>query len=214
MAYNTVANRGRTREATYLLRNLATGAVLVAIAVAAGLTPERLGLAPDAVADGLRWGRLVVLAVAVLTAVAGALAGRVPALAVALDDDRADLPPGQLAFHVLVRIPLATAAFEELAFRGVLLAAFDEALGTPAAIIASSIAFGLWHVGPTRLTARLNGVDDPTSIRRRVAVAVVVTAIGGVGLALLRLGSGSLLAPLLAHWATNAFALLLAAARR
>lgn len=214
VVYNLVTNRTPTSDATYLVRNLVVGAALVAVALVAGLSPEQLGLARDAMADGWQWGRLVVVGVAVLAAVAGALADRVPALAAALDDRRADLAPRQLAFHVLVRIPLATAAFEEVAFRGVLLAAFAESVGTGWAVTASSIAFGLWHIGPTRMAARENGVDDPRAVRRRVAVAVVVTTLGGAGFALLRVGSGSLLAPVLAHAAVNGFALLLAAVRR
>lgn len=214
VGYNSVTNRTATSDATYLVRNLLVGAALAAGALVAGLSLEQLGLAPDALADGWRWGRLVVLAVAVLAALAGALADRVPAVAAALDDRRADLPPRRLAFQVLVRIPLGTALFEEVAFRGVLLAAFSAVVGTGWAVAASSVAFGLWHIGPTRLAARENGVDDPRAVRRRVAVAVVVTTIGGVGLALLRVGSDSLLAPVLAHAAVNGFALLVATARR
>lgn len=214
VAYNTVTNRTPTRDATYLVRNLAVGAALVAGALAAGLSLAQLGLAADGVTDGWRWGRLVVLVVAVLAAVAGALADRVPVIGGALDDRRADLPPQHLAFHVLVRIPLGTALFEEVAFRGVLLAAFAEAVGTGWAVVASSVAFGLWHVGPTRLATRENEVDDDRTARRRVVAAVALTTVGGGGFALLQVGSGSLLAPVLAHAAINGFALLLAAVRR
>ena len=214
VAYSSLTNRAPSGEVAYLVRNLVTGVVLVGLALAAGLSPEQLGLSPAAAAAGLSWGRVVVVAVAVVAAAAGALADRVPAIGRALDDERADLPLDRLVFHVLVRIPLGTALFEEVAFRGVLLAAFDAAAGTGWAVAASSVAFGLWHVGPTRLAARENGVDDPGEVRRRVAVAVVVTTVGGVGFALLRVASGSLLAPVLAHWATNALFLLVAAARR
>lgn len=214
VAYNSVTNRTPTSDAVYLVRNLLVGVALVTGALAAGVSLDQLGLAPDAMATGWRWGRLVVLVVAVLAALAGALADRVPVIAAALDDRRADLPPQRLAFHVLVRIPLGTALFEEVAFRGVLLAAFGEAVSTGWAVAASSVAFGLWHVGPTRLAARANQVADRRAIRRRVVAAVAVTTIGGVGLALLRVGSDSLLAPALGHAAVNGLALLVAAAHR
>lgn len=45
-----------------------------------------------------------------------------------------------------------------------------------------------------------------------VAGAVLVTTVAGAALGVLRLGSGSLLAPVLAHWATNSGGLLAAAA--
>lgn len=211
IVYNTVTNRERSRESTYILRNLAVGIGLLLIARVAGLTWRELGLGPDAVDDGWRWGRLVVLVVAVGAAAVGALAGRVPAFARLLSDRRADLPTDQLAFHTLVRIPIGTAAFEEFAFRGVLFASFATAWGQGWAVAASSIAFGLWHVGPARLTAEINQHQDPHRIRRDVLVAVLVTTAGGVGFALLRLGSGSLLAPVLAHAAINIFGLLVAA---
>lgn len=214
VAYNTVTNLERSRESTYLVRNVVTGAGLVLAARAVGLSLDQLGLGQDAVAEGLRWGRLIVLVAAVGAAAAAPLADHVPAIARALDDRRADLPADRLAFQVFVRIPVGTAAFEELAFRGVLLAAFAQAAGTTWAVAASSVAFGLWHIGPARLTARINGVRDPRAIRRDVLVAVVTTTVGGLGFALLRLVSGSLLAPVLAHAGINGFGLLVAAARQ
>lgn len=213
VGYNLVTNRTPTPDATYLVRNLAVGAALVALALAAGLSAEAIGLAPDAVTAGVQWGGLVVTAAAVVAAIAAALAPRVALIADALADQRADLPPDELAFQVFVRIPLGTALFEEVAFRGVLLAVVAEALGTGWAVVLSSAVFGLWHVGPTRLAARENGVVDPRAVRRRVVAAVAVTTVGGAGFALLRIGSGSLLAPVLAHAAINGFALLVAAAR-
>lgn len=211
VAYNTLANLAVTREWVYLARNLAAGTALVVVAHTAGLTWRDLGLDPEALDAGLRWGRLVVLGAAVGAATAGALAPHVGAIERALADQRADLPPGRLVYHVLVRIPVGTAAFEEVAFRGVLLAVYTEAIGGAWAVVASSVTFGLWHIGPARLTAHLNDRTDPRVVRREIAVAVLVTTVGGVAFALLRLGSDSLLAPVLAHASINAFGLLVAA---
>ncbi|MBW3661807.1 MAG: CPBP family intramembrane metalloprotease [Actinobacteria bacterium] len=211
VAYNIVTNLAVTREWVYLARNLAAGTALVVVAHTVGLTWRDLGLDPDALEAGLRWGRLVVLGAAVGAATAGALAAHVGAIERALADQRADLPPGRLAYHVLVRIPIGTAAFEEVAFRGVLLGVYAEAVGGAWAVAASSVTFGLWHIGPARLTAHLNDRTDPRAVRREIAVAVFVTTVGGVAFALLRLGSGSLLAPILAHASINAFGLLVAA---
>lgn len=212
VAFNLLTNRHPSHEAVYLARNLAAGVGLVAVARWAGLTWEDLGLAPADLDSGLVWGGVVAGVVALGAAVAGVARHRVPVLRRALVDQRADLVPARLAFQVAVRIPVGTAAFEELAFRGVLLAAWAVPLSTAGAVAAQAVAFGLWHVGPTRLSLRINARTDPDLVRRDVAVAVVVTAVGGVAFALLRLGSGSLLAPVLAHTSTNVAGLLLAAA--
>lgn len=211
VAYNTVTNLRPSTEATYLVRNLVTGVLLVGIARAAGLSWGDLGLGADAVGAGWRWGRVAVIAVAVGVAAVAALAGRFPAVARLLSDRRADLPPRLLAYHVLVRIPVGTAAFEEVAFRGVLLGAFLATVPTAWAVVASSVAFGLWHLAPTRRSLEINDVRDPGDRRRELVNAVTATTVAGVVLSLLRLGSGSVLAPVLAHAAVNALGMLAAA---
>lgn len=214
VTYNTVTNRRPTRQATYIGRNLVTGVLLVGVARWSGLSWGDLGLDVADAARGWRWGGSAALVVALVTGVAWLLAGRVPAATRLLSDRRADLSPRALAFHVLVRIPVGTAAFEEMAFRGALLAVFLAVTPTAGAVAASSIVFGLWHVAPTRRTLDINGVRDPGDRRREVAAAVLVTSIGGAVLCLLRLGSGSVLAPVLAHAAVNGTGLVAAAAFR
>lgn len=212
VAFNLLTNRHPSHEAAYLARNVAAGLGLVVVARWSGLTWADLGLARADLPTGLVWGGLVAGVVALAAVFAGAARHRIPVLRRALVDQRADLVPARLAFQVVVRIPVGTAAFEELAFRGVLLAAYAAPQSTAGAVAAQAVAFGLWHVGPTRLSLRLNGRTDPDLVRRDVTVAVLVTAVGGVAFALLRLGSGSLLAPVLAHTSTNVAGLLLAAA--
>ena len=55
----------------------------------------------------------------------------------------------QAAYHLAVRIPLATALAEELLFRGVLLALFRQRRSPAAAVLWTSLLFGAWHVLPT-----------------------------------------------------------------
>lgn len=213
VAWNTVTNRRPSRESTYLLRNTAAALVLLVVARVAGLSWADLGLGAEAVGAGWRWGGLAVLLAAVGAAALGALAGAWPRLRPALADPRADLSPGRLAFQVLVRIPLGTALFEELAFRGVLQAVAAEAVPVASAVALQGVAFGLWHVGPTRLALRERAhPSEPPGQVRTITAAVVVTAVAGVVLGILRAHTGSLLAPVLAHAAVNAFGLLLAAA--
>lgn len=214
VAYSSVTNRTPSRESTYLARNVAAGLVLVLVARLVGLSWAGLGLGVADLDTGWRWGGLGLVVVAVGTVLTGGVAAVAPRVRRAVADPRADLPARRLWFQVLVRIPVGTAAFEELAFRGVLLAAFAQALPTAGAVAAQAVAFGLWHVGPTRLTLR----SRPTTTGARepvvVAAAVGATTAAGVALALLRLVADSLLAPVMVHATVNALGLLLAAALR
>jgi uncharacterized protein len=196
----------------YVSRNLLLTALLVAGALALGFSWGDLNLAPGELGEGFRWGRLLVVAVAVVVALAAGLSDVIPPLRTLFSDQRADLPFPALVHAVMVRIPLGTAVFEEVLFRGVLLAALLEVTSTVWAVAWSSLAFGLWHVAPTIVSLRENGIA-PASSRGRGAIvgSVLVTAVAGVGFSVLALVSGSLLAPILAHWATNAFGLLAAA---
>lgn len=215
IAWNTVTNRRPSRESTYLLRNAAAALVLLVVARVAGLSWVDLGLGAGAVGAGWRWGGLAVLLAAVGAAALGALAGAWPRLRPALADPRADLSSLRLAFQVLVRIPLGTALFEELAFRGVLQALAGEAVPVASAVTLQAVAFGLWHVGPTRLALRERARPAALPVHVWVvAAAVVATTAAGIVLGVLRAHTGSLLAPVLAHAAVNAFGLLLAAALR
>ncbi|MTV25632.1 CPBP family intramembrane metalloprotease [Nitriliruptoraceae bacterium ZYF776] len=202
-------------ERCYTRRNVALTLVLLAVAWAAGLDAVDLGLAVPALAGGLRWGAAGAAVVLAGLAVAVVASFRVPAVARLLDDRRGDLPPRELVRHSLIRIPLGTAMFEEVAFRGVLLAALLAVTAPPTAAVVSSVVFGLWHVAPTAVALRVNGVDPRSAAGVRAVLAgVVVTTVGGFVFAWLRLGAASLLAPVLVHVATNVGSLLAAAVRR
>lgn len=196
----------------YVTRNLVLAVLLLVLARGVGLTWRDLGLDPEALGDGVRVGRLAVLVVAVVVALGAGLADVVPGIGSLLADRRADLPFDRLVFDTLIRIPIGTALFEEIAFRGVLLAAFLQIASTWSAVAWSSLVFGLWHIAPTIVALRLNDVV-PTSAAGWGSLigAVVITTVAGAAFSWLRLVSGSLAAPILAHWATNSFGLLAAA---
>ena len=69
--------------------------------------------------------------------------------------------------------------------------------------------FGLWHVVPSLGGGTANATmasvvgADAAGTLVRVVVTVVFTSLAGVVLCCLRLRSGSLLAPVLAHWTVN-----------
>jgi uncharacterized protein len=148
--------------------------------------------------------------VAVAVAVGVGLGDRVPAIARLLGDERAaGMGATAVAYEVLLRIPLGTALFEEVAFRGVLLALVAEQRGPVVGVVVSSVVFGLWHIGPGIATLRINDPDiSLAGLSVGVTSMVLVTTVAGVVFCWLRIRSRSLLAPILAHWATNAFGLL------
>ena len=83
----------------------------------------------------------------------------------------------------------------------------------------SSIAFGLWHVGPALHPARRQATGEAVGHARATGPAVVVgdvvaTTIGGIGFGWLRLRSGSIVAPTIAHATLNASAYLATRLRR
>ena len=125
-----------------------------------------------------------------------------------LDDDRARLGFGSLVFELVVSILLLTVIPEELTFRGVLLGAGSETWGPRKGAVASSAVFGLWHIAPTLNTAggnaQLSDAGSTAAGTAGVVVgAVLVTFVAGMVFSWLRLRSGSVVAPMLAHLATN-----------
>ena len=82
---------------------------------------------------------------------------------------------------------LPAALAEEVVTRGYVLTAFRDALGWPAAVFITSVAFGLLHL------------QNPGSS----AQSVIVVALAGVFLAVIRIVTDSLYAAWAAHFAWN-----------
>jgi membrane protease YdiL (CAAX protease family) len=125
-----------------------------------------------------------------------------------LDDRASGQRSRDVLYRVLVRLPLGTALFEEVAFRGTIEGIWRRSGASKReAAMAAAVAFGLWHLIPG--TQALNG--NPlnlrlTSAKSRWAVVIVgavVTAIASLGFSRLRERSGSLVAPWLTHAAIN-----------
>ncbi|MFW3170965.1 CPBP family intramembrane glutamic endopeptidase [Geodermatophilus sp. CPCC 206100] len=191
----------RVPDSSYVLVNGAATGVLLAAARWTGLSWSDLGLSRRRLAAGLGWGGVAFAVVALALAVAVA----VPLLRPLLTDARAaDLAAGDVAAEVLVRIPLGTVLWEEVAFRGVLLAALLRVLPTGRAVGVTAAVFGIWHIRPTLSGIAANDLVDAAWTRTLAVLGVCVfTAVAGALLSWLRLRSGSLLAPALLHLATN-----------
>ena len=183
----------------------------------AGWGAGELGLARGQLRRGAMVGLVAAGVVVVVVAIGVLLADRVPLLAGLLADERAVASSDRLLYEVVLRIPLGTALFEEVLFRGVLFAGWvraagERAAGERAAMIGSSVVFGLWHVAPTAVALEVNGVAVGSAMGvLGIIGGVVVTTIAGLLFAWLRRVSGSLVAPILAHTATNVAGLLAAA---
>jgi membrane protease YdiL (CAAX protease family) len=194
----------------YASVSLLTGA-LVLIAWTAGATRADLGLDPADTRAGVRYGAgasgivLLVLIVAAL----------LPATNGFLHDSRAHISGWRLLFQLAVSILLLTAVPEEFAFRGVLLGSALRLWGPFRASLITSVLFGLWHILPTLHTMRDNRAvaGASASIAGQVLVvlgSVTVTFVAGLIFCWLRLRSRSLIAPVMAHVATNGLALAVA----
>ena len=176
------------------------------VAWACGATFTDVGLERPTLRAGLMYGLgafAVVLVVLLLAAV-------IPATNGFLHDSRAAISAGQLFYHLVVTILLGTVVPEELAFRGLLLGSALRLWTRWRAVLLSSALFGLWHISPT-----LHTMSDNQSVHHTPAVlvvlgAVLITFVAGVLFCWLRLRSASLVAPAVAHFATNGLALAVA----
>ncbi len=185
--------------------------VLALVAWTAGASRADLGLGRTDAGAGVRYGAGavgIVLLVLVLAAV-------IPATNGYLHDSRAQISGGRLLYELGVSIVLLTAIPEEFAFRGVLLGSALRLWGPWRASLITSALFGLWHIEPTLHTMRDNrevaGAAASTGGQVLVVLgAVAVTFVAGLLFCWLRLRSRSLIAPVMAHAATNGLALTVA----
>jgi CAAX protease family protein len=186
-------------------------AALILVAWAGGLIYADLGLGRKQVPAGLRYGAAA-FGVVLLVLVIGAL---IPAMNGFLHDSRAQISAGRLGYELGISIVLLTAIPEEFAFRGVLLGSALKLWGPWRASLVTSVLFGLWHIAPTLHTMSDNHVfrGEAGSVAGQVLLvlgAVLLTSGAGLVFCWLRLRSGSLVAPVLAHAATNGLALAVA----
>jgi uncharacterized protein len=184
---------------------------LVLIAWSAGATLADLGLVRKDTPAGLLYGAGalgLVLLVLVVAAV-------IPATNGFLHDSRVQISGGRLLYELGVSIVLFTAIPEEFAFRGVLLGSGLRLWGPWRASLITSALFGLWHIAPTLHTMSDNHVfrGASGSVGGQVLLvlgSIAVTFVAGLVFCGLRLRSRSLIAPIIAHAATNGLALAVA----
>jgi uncharacterized protein len=199
--YNNITGGRAWHRRWYPAVNALAAAAALAAAVASGLTGDDLGLRPDRLPAGRRLGA----AAAAPVAAAYGAAVLTPAIRPVLRDQRVTgLTGWQLGYHVLLRIPVGTVCWEEVAFRGVLQGALRRVLAEPAATVAVSAMFGIWHIRPTAEALDANQLATGPAARIAALTAVVAGTAGAGGLlSILRARSGSLAAPVLLHLTAN-----------
>lgn len=190
----------------YVPLAVATAVAITAYAVGVdGCSARDLGWDPAALRSGITWGLVLVAGVALVYAVGAAL----PLTRPLFEDTRvAGLDGADVVYRAAIRVPLGTVALEETAFRSVLLAMFLARTSTVRAVAWSSLLFGLWHVLPALGMGNANPVLEqhlagPAGTVVTVAGGVAGTALAGGFFCWLRLRTGSILSPMLLHWATN-----------
>ena len=162
--------------------------------------------------NGARWGMVVMLTGLALYFAAALL----PWFEDLFHDRRVKGGILRTLYMAFVRIPFGTVVLEEIAFRGALPAVFAKHMSTFRAAILASVLFGLWHVLPSLNLSDVNPFfewllgDGVAGTIGGVAIAVFGTFLAGLWLSFLRFRSGSILAPVVAHWASNAGAYVLA----
>jgi membrane protease YdiL (CAAX protease family) len=186
-------------------------AVLIAVWLG-GCRARDLGLAPQGLGRGLRYGVAAMVVVAAVLTIGAAL----PATRELYLDRRVDQDSvATLLYVTLIRVPFGTVALEETLFRGALLGLGLRRWRPSVAIAWSSLLFGLWHVLPASGLASFNpvaagAVHSPTGRLLATVVAVAGSALAGVVFCWLRLRARSLLAPVMLHVATNSLAYIAA----
>jgi membrane protease YdiL (CAAX protease family) len=206
LAYAAAAPRLSRRNAAAAA--VAASAAGVAVGRAAGCSWADLGLDRA----HMRRGALIGTVCGAPIAAAIVAAARRQSTGHYFSDARVvDVADGDVAYEVLVRIPVVTTATEEILFRSVLLAVASEWLGAWRGAVWTSLVFGAWHVVPALHSLRHNpavaaGVDAIGGRTAYVGMTVAGTAIAGLGLGALRARAKSVVAPMVVHAVVNGVA--------
>jgi uncharacterized protein len=204
IVYSGATAFGKLAPWPYIAANLAIAALALALAHQSGVTMEELGLGRDGLRRGILWGGGSAVLI-VLVVLGGAFV--IAQFATSVGNEGADPPGGVIAtgdvlFKVFIRILFGTAVAEEAIFRGALLALWAKSRGAKEALLGSSVAFALWHIGPSIVNQSAEGSSD-ASIALYTALSLGGTFVGGLILVWLRRRASGIVAPVLVHAAVN-----------
>lgn len=196
-------------EAWHIPFNLGILGVAILIARRAGTTWTTMGLRADRIRRGVTVGGVVVGVIVAGIAIAIAL----PVTRGLFRDDRIiGSSVAWVVFQASVRIPLATALYEEVLFRGIVFGMLVRRRSPLVAGLMTSFLFGLWHILPTIDTLQTNPAGNLFTGIIGVAIAITGaiagTFVAGLGFLWIRLYANSTYASVLAHIGTNSVAML------
>jgi len=201
-----IVNNRLAPQTHYLLWTFGGSVGLLAFGLLDGNTWTDMGFGWQYLVPGLIWAGICIGGVTAVYLVGSAFRRTRQAFH---DERMGELTGGRLMFQALIEVPFGTVLFEEIAFRSVLLSMLIRREGMVFGVIVSSLLFGLWHILPSIGTHEQNpalGSVVGGGLRGNilaVALSVLTTSIAGVLFSELRLVSGSVLAPMGLHWATN-----------
>lgn len=172
---------------------------------------DQLGLHGTGWGRGAAWGALAGVSLALAPVLWFRMPGR---RGPSVRADELRVSPVALALRLFVVTPLLVALVEEVAFRGFVQGRLHHAWGGGrrgwVPVLGSSLSFALWHVTVNIQTLRRTNVVAAGLASFPVALAGGLTAVFGGGLVFgwLYAATGSLVAPVVAHWVVDALMLI------
>jgi uncharacterized protein len=201
-----IVNNRVAPQTHYLLWAFGGSVLLLAIGLLDGNSWTDMGLGWSYLLPGFIWGAACIGLITAVYLIGSAF----KRTRTAFHDERmSELTGSRMMFQALVEVPFGTVLLEEIAFRAVLLSMLIRRFGLVWGVVIGSVVFGLWHILPSIGTHEQNpALGSVVGEGRRgnilaIALSVLTTTLAGILFAALRLLSGSVLAPMGFHWATN-----------
>ena len=188
------------REEFLLYSNLGLLVLLLLWARWAGFSLTELGLAGVQARVSALWGIVLGLVLALPPVAIIALVPFVTGESVQAGQIN-DLSGSEMALRLAFRIPVGTALFEEVAFRGLLYASWLRGTDLRRTVLGTGIVFALWHVVITfKSVAESEVVEAAPLIALGYMGSLLGLFVGGAAFALLRWRTGGVAGPFFFHW--------------
>jgi membrane protease YdiL (CAAX protease family) len=188
------------REDFLLYSNLGLLSLLLLWGQWTGFSLSDLGLAAAQLRASALWGVVLGLVLALPPVAFIALAPLVTGEPVRAGEIN-DLSGSGMAIRLALRVPVATALFEEVAFRGILYAVWLRATDLRRTVLGTGVVFALWHTVITfKSVSEAEVVESAPLVALAYLGSLAGLFVGGVAFALLRWRTGGVAGPFFFHW--------------